>query len=113
MFRTERQQAAVSEALCRCVRLAGMWTPDGPTKRALSFLERRGALSHGEQLMLQASFDVWNGRGHMDLGEALGTLDGRNLRALGSLLIAIAAGADAVDRWLAEWTPSGPAPTAP
>lgn len=119
MFRTEAQQAAVCETLCRLVRLPGLWTTGGhrlpgPTDRAIALLKQRGGtMSHGEWLMVAAAWDTWNGRGGLKLADALATLDGNNLRALGSMLVAIAEDADAVDRWLAHWTPSGPAPTAP
>lgn len=57
-------------------------------------------MAPGEWLMIRAAWDVWNGRGRMRLGEALQTLDGRNLHALGALLAALADGVVAIDAWL-------------
>jgi hypothetical protein len=53
MFANECQQARVCEALCRAVRLRGMWTDEGPSEVAVSLLKRNGGpLSAGERIML-------------------------------------------------------------
>lgn len=106
MFSTERQQAMVCDTLCRVVGLRGrMWTPDGPTELACAAMKRLPGWSHGEVLMFKAAHDVWNGGGQMKLGEALGTLDGKNLQALGTLLVALGdmRGSIAIDEWLKRW----------
>jgi hypothetical protein len=113
MFRTEAQQAAVCERLCAIVRLPGLWTTGpgrlpGPTDRAIEWLKgkgRGGTMSHGERLMFKAAWDVWNGRGRLRLDEALATLDGTNLTALGELLVALGSprGALAIDEWLKRY----------
>lgn len=98
MFRDERQQVAVCRALLKRVRLERLWTHDGPTEEAVDLLEA-SPLSHGEHLMLRVAFDFWNGRGEARLAELLATLDGPNLRAIGTLLGAMADSSE-IEQWL-------------
>lgn len=104
MFTSDTQKCAVIRALLKQVRLDYLWTLEGPTDAAIKLLEARGGpLSHGEQLMLLAAFDVWNGDGRATLGELLSVLDNQNLANLGTLLVALASpnAGRAVDAWLA------------
>ena len=65
--------------------------------------EGGAGLSHGEELMFLAAWDVWGRRGKVSIEELLGTLDGENLELVGSLLVALARGSSsALDRWLAD-----------
>jgi hypothetical protein len=103
MFANECQQARVCEALCRAVRLRGMWTDEGPSEVAVSLLKRNGGpLSAGERIMLLTAWNIWNGRGEVNLGDAVHRLDNDNLRALGSLMIAIATEPGGVNEWLKQ-----------
>lgn len=101
MFRDDRQAARTAKALLTRVRLGRLFTEEGPTREACDLLEKGGGpMSHGEAIFLSIAFDLWNGMGHCDLGDAIGVLDSGNLVALGSLLVAVAGGAAAVDRWI-------------
>jgi len=101
MFRDQKQQCAVCQTLLELVGMARLWGPEGPTSEAVTLLgEGKDAMSHGEALMLEVAFDVWNGGGHADLGDLLATLDKDNLHAVGELMSAMALGMHAVDDWL-------------
>jgi hypothetical protein len=117
MFANECQQARVCEALCRAVRLEGMWTDEGPTDVAVSLLKRNGGpLSSGERIMFLAAWNVWNGRGEVNLGDAVHRLDQGCLRALGSLLIALGTEPSGVSEWLQKMGPTAsvvPSPSGP
>lgn len=67
--------------------LQHLWTADGPTPEACDLLDAGGGpLSHGQQVMLRAAFDLWNGQGNATLGDLVNVLDTKNLRAvLGAL----------------------------
>jgi hypothetical protein len=80
-----------------------MWTGTGPSAEAKQLLASDGgALSGGERIVLLAAWAVWNGDGAIPLGEVISRLDGRALRAMGALLMAIASGEGAIERWLVE-----------
>jgi hypothetical protein len=102
MFRTEAQRACVCTALCDVARLDEMWTVSGPTERAIALLESDGGpLSSGERIVLLSAWQLWSGEGKVTLGDVAYRLDGRNLRAIGTLLVAVAGGGAAIDAWLA------------
>lgn len=63
-------------------RLASLWTEDGPTAVAVEYIQKGSPLSHGEHLLLQVAFDVWNGGGKATVGDLLSVLDDSNLRAV-------------------------------
>jgi hypothetical protein len=101
VFRDDRQLARACRALLASVRLARLWTTDGPTPEALALLEANGGpLSSGERIMVLAAFALWNGSGELRLAEVVATLDRERMAALCSLLIA--SREDAVDAWLAR-----------
>lgn len=102
MFRDDRQLAAVCQALCdRTTALGLCWTinPPGVTARNRQLL-RRFPHSHGERLLYDLAWSLWNGRRNPALNELVNVLDRGNLTAVGALLIAIAYGPDGIDRWL-------------
>lgn len=103
MFRDDRQICDAVRVLLSSLRLEHLWTESGPTEQALRLFEdERGAMSHGEALLLLAAFDFWNGHGKVDLGEPLAVLDSDRLKLAASLMIAASEGSRAVDRWIAE-----------
>ena len=59
-------------------------------------------LSHGEKLLLQVTFDVWNGSGHAHLHEVLEQLMPHQIGAIGTLCDAIARGQ--VQQWIERLT---------
>lgn len=106
MFRDDRQISDAVRVLLRSVGLERLWTDSGPTEEALRLLdERGGAMSHGEALVLLASFDFWNGHGEVKFADLLAVLDGMRMRLIATLMIAATDGGTAVDRWLAEHSP--------
>jgi hypothetical protein len=76
---------------------------NGPTERAIALLESDGGpLSSGERIVLLSAWQIWSGEGKVTLGDVTYRLDGRNLRAIGTLLVAVAGGGAAIDVWLAR-----------
>ena len=107
MFRSEAQLASVCRALCERVRLDGMWTDGGPTETAIALMEANGGpLSSGERIVLLAAWAVWNGHDGARFADVVYRLDGRNLVALGTLLIAVASSGAAIDTWLEKMDPA-------
>ncbi len=107
MFRSEAQLARVCRALCERVRLDGMWTDAGPTETAIALMEANGGpLSSGERIVLLAAWAVWNGHDGARFADVIYRLDGRNLVALGTLLVAVASSGAAIDTWLEKMEPA-------
>jgi hypothetical protein len=101
VFRSEAQLARACQALCEGVRLEGMWTDAGPSETAIALMEADGGpLSSGERIVLLAAWAVWNGHDGARFADVIYRLDGRNLVALGTLLVAMAGGGAAIDAWL-------------
>lgn len=100
-MRDDAQLAQVCQTLCSLVRLPGMWRDGEVTEKAVALL-KKNPMSHGERLMFETAWALWNGGAKPDLGELVNTLDGKNLHAIGTLLIALADGSsEAIDWWLA------------
>jgi hypothetical protein len=100
MFRDDRQRAAVCRTVCAQAGLT-FWTEDGPTERAKQLLKDDGGpMSTGERIMFLAAFALWNGHGKVLFADVADRLDGPNLECLGTLLVALSQGAEAVDAWL-------------
>lgn len=99
MFRNDTQRNNVCITLLRSLHLDRYWTDHGPSPDALDLLAADGGpLSSGERIWLFVVFDVWNGEAHTRLDRVLYSLDNTRLRALGSLLLAMANGQ--IDGWL-------------
>lgn len=107
MFRDDRELAAVCQALCdRTTGLGACWTiaPPGITARNRQLL-RRNPHSHGERLLYDLAWVLWNGCRTPDLRELVHVLDRGHLAAVGELLTAIAFGPDGIEAWLDENAP--------
>ena len=104
MFQTEAQtHAAIRTLLDTIPGLGRYWTATGPTDEAARVVEQGGgALSSGEALLVRVGFALWNGHGRADFGRMLATLSPEVLTALGSLLVAMAQGSEAIDGWIAR-----------
>lgn len=110
MFRTQAQQARVCMVLTRMI--PGSWfTEEGPTEAACK-PRKYGVLSSGERTMLELAFVIWNGRGLTTSFplRRLMILDNQNLRLVGTLFVAIAAGGTAIDLWLDQHRAPAPYP---
>jgi hypothetical protein len=82
---TDKQKCAAIRAFLARVahgRLAALWTDEGPTPTAVTYIDEGSPLSHGEAILLQVAFDVWNGHGKATLDDLLGVLDDDNLAAV-------------------------------
>jgi hypothetical protein len=79
-----------------------MWTPTGPTAEAIEILDAHGGpLSSGERVVLFASWAFWNGAVNATLADVIYRLDATNLRAIATLMLALAQGGHAIDQWIA------------
>ena len=103
MFRSEAQRARACRALCRRARMPGMWSETGPTEEAIAALESNGGpLSSGERIMILCAWAFWNGGGELTVADVVERLDGRNLSAVGGLMVALASGGAAIEGWLVK-----------
>ena len=83
--------------------LAELWMEEGPSKKAEELLEMDGgSLAGGQRIMLKIVWLLWNGRGDVSLSDLVRELDAEHLTVISSLVVAMARGPDAIDRWLAE-----------
>lgn len=100
MFSDERQLAAVCRTLLASVRLENLWGEHEPTEDAAALLEADGGpLSSGERGVLLVAFALWNGNTRLPFAAVL-HLDSRRLVLMAELLLALASGPEAIDRWL-------------
>jgi hypothetical protein len=115
MWRNDKQRLAACKALLAPLRLDHLWTYEseenggapGPTAEGMEKYHAEGTtLSHGERIMFDASWVLWNGGRdgrRPNLDEILYALDGTNLRLLGTFLTAFASPrGQAIDLWIAE-----------
>lgn len=103
MFRSEAQQARACRALCERARLGGMWSASGPTEEAIALFEAGGGpLSSGERVVLHVAWAFWNGAEKATLADVIHRLDGRNLHAISTLMLALAHGSEHVEAWIEE-----------
>ena len=94
MFRDEGQRNAV----CRAILPSGLervWSDRGPTLASLP------ACTTAERTMILLAHALWNGAGGLQVVDLM-SLDSERLQLVGSLLMAISTGPDAIDAWLAS-----------
>lgn len=87
-------------ALCQRVGLEDYWTAEGPTQQAVDVVRTNRALPDWQEVVLKSAWGIWNHSGTVPVGRTLRRIGPEGLRQLGSLLVALADGAPAVDRWL-------------
>ena len=87
--------------LLETVQVEGMWTLEGPTDRAVKLLRTRGApiLASSEKTIFLLAWDLWNQRGKMEF-HRLFNLDRGKLIMVASFLVAMARGAEDIERWI-------------
>ena len=107
MFASRAQLHTAIWKLLKHVNGARFWAVDGPTDEAVLAIDaitenktERPYLSSGQEVLLRAAFDIFNGRGNATIYSALRVLDDRNQRALWSLLLAMVDGPEAIQRWI-------------
>lgn len=107
MFRSDQQRGRVCQVLTASIPHGPFWVLDQHgTPRPNGDLEEHieRVFSSSEVVLVRIAWDVWNGLGDAPLGRALDTLDGTNLRKVGSLLVAIGGESSrAIDEWLVTW----------
>ena len=96
------QDVRLCQTLCQLAGLSEMWTQDGPTPRAVDLMHAEGGtLSRSERTWFLLAWAVWNGDRQLVVADLL-RLDARGQLLVGTLLGALAAGSQAVERWLRE-----------
>ncbi len=102
MFRGRAQLAEVCRLLTQDVGEGALWTRSGPTAEARTLAETANEQLRGTQrTMLQIAFWLWGeGERGPNFGTAVELLDRAHLHRVGSLLTAMADGADGIDRWI-------------
>lgn len=107
IWRNDRQLAQVCELLCRLAGKRGMWSIEKceATPECVDLIENGCPWSHGELLLFQTAWALWNGRTSPNFGELVSTLDGKRLSALGGLLTAMSDPTyKHLDEWIVTWS---------
>ena|ERR1035438_7659609 len=106
LFKDDPERARICSALLSLINRGSLWTESGPTAAAMELHKRHGgSVSHGESVMLGVAWAVWTGENDWPLtfNEVLYTLDAKSLKAVGYLIVALATGHAAIDKWLLDW----------
>lgn len=102
-FRDDQQIARAARSLLIVTgQAAELWTEDGPTALAVQYRDDGAPFGSGGVVLSRLAWDIWNDSGKVTISDLLSTLDTKNLRAVGELLTAVAAGGAAVDAWIAQ-----------
>ena len=116
MFATETHRSDVCRTLLSQLRLAKLWTTDGPSPECLRLAKANGGhLSTGERIMFGVAWDLWtNGEFKISFFELVQSLDQERLRCIAELMLAMKCddGGRAVGNWLSVWS-LPPRPTLP
>lgn len=112
MWRNDEQRVRACRALLAPLGLAHLWQYEseqngggpGPSAENCAMYLGRGlaALSHGESVLVSATWVLWNGgraNRQPTLDELMHVLDGTNMSNVGTLLVAFAQGGAAIDAW--------------
>lgn len=101
MFSNRVQVAQVCRVLTLSITPEPLFTHKGPSDAALALRAASGsALSGGDRALLELAFWFWDGGSGPRLAPLLELVDRTRLRMLGSLLLALADGAGAIERWI-------------
>ncbi len=102
MFWDEKlQSAAIQTLLGRIGRFNtdALFDQGRPTEQFFQLYKRRGALSHGERVILEIALDFWNGQGNVRFNE-LYVLSSRTRALVFSLYQALCDGPEAIQDWI-------------
>jgi hypothetical protein len=99
MFSNRVQVAQVCRVLTTGISKAALFTANGPTQAALA-ARASTTLAGGDRALLELAFWFWEGGKSPRLSSLLELLDRTRLRLLGSLLMSLAEGAPAIERWI-------------
>jgi hypothetical protein len=104
-FRDTNQRVLVCRTLFDLMGLGDtLWCPEGPTQNLEKWLTNYGgSLSVSQAGLYEVALGIWNGSGGMPFNEMLRRFEDEHLKAIGSLLIALATGPEDVDQWITVW----------
>lgn len=99
MFSNRVQVAQVCRVLTAGIGSRAFFTQKGPTEAAQA-AKASSSLAGGDRALLELAFWLWDGGKSPRLSQLVELLDRTRLRLVGSLLIALADGAQAIERWI-------------
>jgi hypothetical protein len=99
MFANDLQISIVAEILLASVHKPNLWTADGPTDACMALL-RRNPWSHGEKLLFEVAWALWNGRKTPHFRDLVHVLDAPSLARIGRLMVAMAGDSAAIWEWV-------------
>lgn len=114
MFRDQTQASRAIGLLLRGAGVESLWTDAGPAPALLQY-EEGLALPPAKRTLIRAAWCLWSPAAPgVTLAEVIANLDHESSAALCSLIVAHAAGAEAVDAWMTARASAGPGePVAP
>ena len=123
MWRDDQQRISAIKILLGPVGMAHFWrfadssngAGSGPSEENWALYEKRQlpGWSHGELVMYQLGWVLWNGgekKRRPNADEILHVLDGTNLGLVGTFFAAFAESSMAIDRWIVAHTPEAERP---
>lgn len=106
VFATDQDRLRVLRILVTRAELPNLWTPEGPTALASELLAMNGGtMSSAQRALFLFAWVVWKNPldpTKLKASDLLGTLDGDQLHLVGTLLIALSEGPEALKTWLAQ-----------
>jgi|SRR5579862_1718988 len=102
IFRDDVQRARVCSAILGKTDLRGLWSESGPTEQARSLLlQGAKTLTTEKRTLFLLTWEIWREKTNLSFHD-LRSLSKKRLYLVGSLLVAMAKGADEVDVWLRD-----------
>ncbi len=99
MFSNRVQVAQVCRVLTAGITTQTLWTSAGPTDAAQSLRDDAG-LHGGDRALLEVAFWLWDGDQSPRIAAVVELVDRTRLRLVGSLIVALADGSAAIERWV-------------
>ncbi len=100
MFSNRGQVAQVCRVLTASIASEPLFTQTGPSPRANELRDGALGLTGGDRALLDLAFWLWEGGQGPRLAAVVELVDRPQLRLVGTLFVALADGASAIDRWL-------------
>ncbi len=105
-FRDTKQRVLVCRTLFDFMGLGdALWCPEGPTENLAKWFKKfGGGLSASQAGIYDLAVGIWNSTSFMPFSEIMRSFEDEHLKAVGSLLIALATGPDDIDQWITVWS---------
>jgi len=105
-FKDTAQRTLVCKTLFDIIGLGdALWGQAGPQENLEKWLRAYGgSLSSSQTALFDVALGIWNDYGQMPFCELLKRFEEEHLKAVGSLMIALAAGPESIDKWITVWS---------